>query len=198
MNHSVTRPQHLISPTIYQIGTAVGLLSLTFFFGALILAFGLRIEQDHTWERFRLPNILWLSTVIILISSWTLEASRRALRRAWVSIYRGRIAATLILGFFFLFVQFFSASDLIGQGVGAAANPHGSAFYMFMGIHGAHLTGGMIWLGYLYARAGRLFRATETDLRQHRRVTAAAAMYWHFMGALWLVLFFFLHRWTAA
>jgi cytochrome c oxidase subunit 3 len=198
MNHSVTRPQVLITPTVYQIGTAVALLSLTFFFGAMILAFGLRIERDRTWERFDMPGILWLSTAMLLISSWTLEASRRALRRAWVSIYRGRIAATLALGCLFLMVQLVSASELISQGVVAAANPHGSAFYLFMGVHGAHLTGGMIWLAYLYTRAVRLFRATETDLRQHRRVTAAAAMYWHFMGALWLVLFFFLHRWTAA
>jgi cytochrome c oxidase subunit 3 len=198
MQTALPRPPAYFSPTIYQIATAVGLVSVTFFFGALILAFGIRIEQQHTWERFHLPGILWLSTTALLASSWTLEGARRALRRAHVAIYRGRIAATLALALLFLLVQAVSASDLLRQGVGASANPHGSAFYLFMAVHGAHLLGGMGWLHGLYRSSRALFRGSETQLRQHRKVTNAAAMYWHFMGVLWLVLFFFLNRWTAA
>lgn len=174
-----------------------GLVSLTFFFGALILAFGLRIQQQGTWERFETPSILWLGTALLLLSSWTLEAARGALRRALVVIYRGRLLATIVLGVLFLCVQAVSARDLIAQGVAAAANPHGSAFYLFMGIHGVHVTGGIAWLGYLRIRSKRLFRGTETDLRHHRRTVSAAALYWHFMGALWVVLYYFLRRWTA-
>jgi cytochrome c oxidase subunit 3 len=156
-----------------------GLVSLTFFFGALILAFGLRIHE------------------VLLISSWTLESGRHALRRALVAIYRGRLFGTLALAIVFLSVQAVAARDLISQGVSAAGNPHGSAFYLFMGIHGAHLGGGIAWLTYLYRRSRRLFSGTETDLRIHRRALGAAAMYWHFMGALWLVLYFFLRLWTS-
>jgi cytochrome c oxidase subunit 3 len=185
-------------PTSYQLGTGIGLVSLTFFFGALVIAFGIRIEQQRTWERFAFPSILWLSTTLIALSSWTLEGARRALRRAHVSIYRGRIAGTLLLALLFLLVQAEAARDMLDQGVGAAANPHGSAFYIFMGIHGVHLLGGMAWLFYLFARARRLFRSSESEIRHHRRITAAAAMFWHFMGVLWLVLFAFLRSWTAA
>jgi cytochrome c oxidase subunit 3 len=182
---------------VYQIATAVGLVSVTFFFGALILAFGIRIEQQSSWERFSLPGILWLSTCVLLASSWTLEGARRALRRAHVAIYRGRIAATIALAVLFLLIQAVSASDLLRQGVAANANPHGSAFYLFMAVHGAHLLGGIGWLSYLFRRSRPLFRGSETQLRHHRKLTTAAAMYWHFMGVLWLVLFFFLNRWTA-
>ena len=175
----------------------VGLVSLTFFFGALILAFGLRIQQQATWQRFETPSILWLGALVLLLSSWTLEGARRALRRALVAIYRGRLLATIALALMFLGVQAFTAVDLVGQGVAAAANPHGSAFYLFMGIHGAHLLGGIAWLSYLRARSKPLFSGTETDLRHHRRIVSAAALYWHFMGALWLVLFWFLRRWAA-
>ena len=175
----------------------VGLVSLTFFFGALILAFGLRIQTQGTWERFAVPTVLWLWTALLLLSSWTLEASRRALRRALVVVYRGRLMATIVLAVMFLGVQLVSANDLLAQGVAAAANPHGSAFYLFMGIHGAHLLGGIAWLAYLRVRSKALFSGTETDLRQHRRVVSAAALYWHFMGALWVVLFYFLRRWTS-
>lgn len=175
----------------------VGLVSLTFFFGALILAFGLRIEQQHTWQRFNVPGLLWLGTTLLLISSWTLEAGRHSLRRALVALYRGRMLATVVLAVLFLCVQAVSARDLLAQGVAAAGNPHGSAFYIFMGIHGMHLLGGVLWLTWLYRVSSRLFAGTETDLRVHRRALSAAAMYWHFMGLLWLVLYTFLRRWTA-
>lgn len=197
MPHPDSRPSFYFAPSIYQIAAGAGLVSLTFFFGALILAFGLRIEQQRSWERFTVPGILWLSTAVLASSSWTLEAARRALRRAHVAIYRGRLAATLALALLFLAIQYVSASDLVRQGVAAAANPHGSAFYIFMGIHGAHLCGGILWLARLRQSGARLFRSSETELRHHRRAVAAAALYWHFMGALWLVLFYFLRRWTA-
>jgi cytochrome c oxidase subunit 3 len=183
--------------TLLQLATLVGLVSITFFFGALILAFAFRIEAQDSWERFDVPNILWLGTSLLLLSSWTLEGSRRALRRALVAIYRGRLTATVALAILFLGIQAVSAADLLAQGVATAANPHGSAFYIFMSIHGAHLIGGISWLLVLRRRSRLLFSGTETDLRQHRRALSAAALYWHFMGALWLVLYYFLRRWTS-
>jgi heme/copper-type cytochrome/quinol oxidase subunit 3 len=66
-----------------------------------------------------------------------------------------------------------------------------------MAIHGAHLLGGIGWLLFLRARSKKLFSGTETDLRRHRRALSAAAIYWHFMGGLWLVLYLCLLRWTA-
>ena len=183
--------------TLPQIAVLVGLVSVTFFFGALILAFGIRISTEPAWQRFNVPEILWLGATLLVFSSWTLEASRRSLRRALVAIYRGRVAATIAMAAMFLGVQVDAALDLWRQGVAAAGNPHGSAFYVFMAIHGAHLAGGIGWLGFLYGKSSRLFSGTETDLRRHRRAIGAAALYWHFMGILWLVLFFFLRRWTA-
>ena len=82
------------------------------------------------------------------------------------------------------------------QGVTTTANPHGSAFYVFMGIHGIHLIAGLCWLEYLYVRSRKLFLASENELRKYRAVASAAATYWHFMGVVWALLFFFLLRWS--
>jgi cytochrome c oxidase subunit 3 len=184
--------------TTAQLAVLVGLVSLTFFFGGLILAFGLRIEQATTWERFAVPNTLWPGTMLLLLSSWTLEAGRHSVRRGLVASYRRRISLTIALALIFLCIQTVSATDLMAQGVAVSGNPHGSAFYAFMGIHGAHLLGGITWMFLLLSRSKRLFAGTETDLRTHRRAIGAAAVYWHFMGALWLILFLILRRWTAA
>lgn len=182
--------------TLSQLAVVVGLVSITFFFGALILAFGLRMNEQP-WQRFTVPAILWVGTGLLLASSWYLERGRRALKHAEVRPYRKSLAVAISLAAGFLFCQVLSASDLISQGVTASGNPHGSAFYVFMGIHGAHLVGGIAWLIALLRRSRLLQSGTETDLRVHRRSLAAVALYWHFMGLLWLVLFFFLKRWTA-
>jgi cytochrome c oxidase subunit 3 len=184
------------SPNVYQIGLAVGLVSLSAFFIGLILAFSFRIETQQSWQRFETPTILWLSTVLLAISSWLIEAARFSLRRAQVAIYRARLVAAIGLGTMFVALQVSAGMQLFAQGVATTANPHGSAFYLFMGIHGAHLAAGLICLSWLYLRSARLYEGSENDLRKHRVVGGVAAMYWHFMGALWGVLYYFLLRWT--
>jgi cytochrome c oxidase subunit 3 len=184
------------SPSLYQVGLGVGLVSLSAFFIGLILAFAFRIESQRSYDPVEAPSFLWLSTLLLGISSWLVEAARYSLRRALISVYRGRVLAAIGLGLLFVSLQVSAGVNLFNQGVDTVANPRGSAFYLFMGIHGAHLLGGLIWLAYLYTRSARLFSGTENDLRKHRLVAGAAATYWHFMGVVWAVLFFFLIRWT--
>jgi heme/copper-type cytochrome/quinol oxidase subunit 3 len=185
------------SPNLYQVGIAVGLLSISAFFIALILAYSFRIESAGSWQRFHIPSFLWLSTLLLAISSWLLEAARYALRRAQVIVYRGRLMAAVVLGLMFLALQASAGVNLFHQGVTTEANPHGSAFYVFMGIHGIHLTVGICWMEYLHRRSRKLLNATENELRKHRAIASVAATYWHFMGVLWGVLFFFLLRWSS-
>ena len=53
---------------------------------------------------------------------------------------------------------------------------------MFTGLHGLHLTGGMLVLNYLLLRRGR-------NWIEHRTVSGLVAIYWHFMGLIWIGLF---------
>jgi heme/copper-type cytochrome/quinol oxidase subunit 3 len=184
------------SPNLHQLGLLVGLASLSAFFIGLIVAYSFRIEADTSWQRFTVPKLLWLSLVLLGLSSWLVEASRFALRRAMVFRYRMRLLTAILFGLMFVAVQVMAGANLVAQGVVAKANPHGSAFYLFIGIHGVHLTAGLVWLTYLYRRSRKLFKASENDLRRHRVVAAVAAGYWHFMGVVWAVLFFFLLLWT--
>lgn len=177
-------------------GIGVALVSLSAFFTGLILAYSFRIDASGSWQRFHVPSFLWFSTVLLAASSWLLEAARYALRRARISPYRGRLIATLAFGLMFLALQVTAGANLFQQGVTTTANPHGSAFYVFMGIHGIHLIAGLCWLEYLYVRSRKLFLASENELRKYRAIASAAATYWHFMGVVWALLFFFLLRWS--
>ena len=184
------------NPNIYQVGITVGLLSLSAFFAALILAYSFRIESQGSWREFKVPTFLWLSTAFLAVSSWLLEAARFSLRRGLVEIYRARLMGSVLLGLTFLGLQITAGYNLANQGVGAEANPHGSAFYIFMGIHAAHLTAGIAWLQLLFHRSRKLSADNENTLRKHRVIASVAATYWHFMGVVWAVMFYCLLRWT--
>ena len=184
------------SPNVFQIGVGVGIISLSAFFIGLILAFSFRIQADPVPPQFHLPGVLWLSTSLLALSSGMLEAAKYSLRRAAVSRYRLRLTVCLLFGFGFLILQLMSAENLIRQGVRTDANPHGSAFYVFMGIHAAHLLIGFVWLIYLFVRSRQLSATVENHLRKHRAVLSVAALYWHFMGIVWVILFYFLLLWT--
>jgi cytochrome c oxidase subunit 3 len=180
---------------LYQVGMAVALLSITAFFIAMMVAFGARISHSQPVP-VRIPGVLWVSTSVLLASGISLELARYSLRRARVLAYRQRMWVTSALGALFLALQVDSWFELSRQGVLIQRNPQGSMFYVFTGIHGAHVVVGLILLLWLLHRARSLQPDNEQGLRRHRISLTVAAWYWHFMDILWLVLFALLHLWT--
>lgn len=173
----------------------VGLVSISAFFTALVIAYYVTFRAQSNWQPVAVPGLLWLSTGILLCSSAAFEWARHGLRRARFSQYFAAIRITTALGLAFLAAQLFSWSILRSRGAYVQENPHASMFYAFTGAHGLHLLGGVCGLLYLLHR-GRAFALwSEHDLRRYRAITRVIAFYWHFMGALWLVLFTFLCVW---
>jgi cytochrome c oxidase subunit 3 len=72
-----------------------------------------------------------------------------------------------------------------------AANPGNAFFYLFTGVHGLHLLGGLVALG---RTADKVWRGVEVS--QVRLSVQLCAVYWHFLLALWLVLFSLLTPWV--
>lgn len=189
-------PKRYFSFSMSQLGVAVGLLSITAFFTALILVYALIFSAQTRVQRVIIPWSLWLSTGLLLASSITLEAARYSLRRAKLPHYQTRVLVTTVLGGGFLASQVYSWWNLAEQGVYMRSNPHGSVFYVFTGAHGLHLFSGLLCMLYLLHRSRLLTDDAEQDLRRHRKTAAAVALYWHFMDLLWIVLFTLLYVWS--
>lgn len=183
------------APSVYQIGVLVGLVSISAFFIALILAFFFTIQRQTSAAHIRVPAILWVSTALIVFSSTSIEIARYALRRARIQSYKFWLKATLSLGIAFLLSQIYAWGELYSQSVVIQANARKSVFYAFTGAHGLHVFGGLIVLAFVLLRS-QLLIDTESDLRRQRRITAPTIIYWHFMALLWFVLFWFLLRWA--
>lgn len=181
-------------PSKYKIGIWVTLAGVTMLFTALTSAYIVRANSSNDWRPLDAPRLLWLSTGLIVVSSLTFEIARRALRQGKSTLYNRWLLLTVMLGLGFLAAQLFAWRQLVAQGVYMASNPHSSFFYVLTGAHGLHLLGGILGLDYLLLRSRR--KPLEEDGEEKRRAMAGAvALYWHFMGALWIYLFLLLFLW---
>ena len=183
------------TPQQYRIGMWLTLSAILMMFAALSSAYVFRSTRtQQSWQLFAVPQMLWLSTALILASSATFEVARRALGRGERAVYRRWLFASLLLGFGFLASQLLAWRGLVGQGIYLATNPHSSFFYLLTGLHAMHLVGGIAGLSYLALRARRDSRGAS-DAGKQRASADAIGLYWHFMDGLWVYLFALLFLW---
>lgn len=176
-------PQH-----IYVTGIVLALLGILTFFLALTSAYLVRKGLSTDWTAYHWPQVLWFNTGLLLVSSFTAEAARRALRLGEQALFRRWWGITTVLGFGFLAGQLVAWRQLADQGIYIATNPNSSFFYTLTGLHGLHLLGGLVALVYVGLRGPR---PPEARLSQETAVRVAS-IYWHFLDGLWILLFLLL------
>jgi cytochrome c oxidase subunit III len=177
----------------YRIGMWVALASIAMLFTALSSAYIVRAGASNDWVAIAMPRVLLLSTLLILVSSVTLEVSRRSLKVESVSGYGRWLLVTTLLGLGFLASQLLAWKQLARQGVYLVSNPHSSFFYLLTAAHAVHLIGGLLALVFLWLRS--LVKKEVKLTATGRAVADAVSIYWHFMDALWIYLFLLLFLW---
>jgi cytochrome c oxidase subunit III len=172
------------------IGLGVFLAVVSSLFALFISAYLMRM-QVADWAQLPAPKLLWFNTGVLILSSVALQYAQVAARRgrredvADGLIVGGLFAATFLVG------QLLAWQQLNAAGYFLAANPANAFFYLFTGLHGLHLLGGLVALG---MTADKVWRGFEVS---HVRLSVQlCAVYWHFLLALWLVLFTLLTPWV--
>jgi cytochrome c oxidase subunit 3 len=166
----------------YSTAIAIGIVSILMFFMALASAFIILRRSSEVWVTVHLPRILWVNTLILLGSSFTLERARSRLSLADSSGFRKLWALTTVLGFLFVAGQLVAWRQLVAQGLYISSNQASSFFYIFTGAHAVHLLGGV---------AALLFVSLRNFEKSQISVSIAAELasyYWHFMDGLWIFL----------
>lgn len=161
-----------------ELGLWMFLASVTMLFAGFTSAYLVRQTTGSDWQPMPLPAVLWLNTVLLGASSVTIERARRAEASS-----TGWLLATAALGVAFLAGQVSAWQELAASGVFLPSHPHSSFFYILTGAHGIHLLGG------LGALAVALAGGRRGAWPRRARGLKLCALYWHFMGALWLYLF---------
>jgi len=168
----------------------VGIAAISMSFVAFTSALIVRQGASTDWRHITLPSVLYLSTLLLLLSSVTLEVARRRVaafmggRETQVESPKLWLYLTLFLGLLFVAGQYMAWLKLRSQGLYLATNPNSSFFYLFTALHALHVMGGLAGLARVIRKLG------QSALR--RSTLNATSYYWHFMGVLWLYLFFLL------
>jgi cytochrome c oxidase subunit III len=189
-----------------RLGLVVGLTGIAMIFisftSAYIVRQGLPTLDPrtnlllHDWFPVPLPGLLLLNTVVLLISSITMELARRqAARKAYAQFSAipgvavdardevSWLALTVVLGLSFLTGQWMAWRELAVNGFYVASSPSSSFVYLLTGMHGIHLFGGVVAL--LSAGVASFLRRSADSQSILVDVTG---WYWHFMALLWVYI----------
>ena len=152
----------------------------------------------RTWVPVRLPwAILIVNTLVLLLSSVTIDLARRAITREaalapvksipGVSLGDERsipwLGFTTILGLFFLAGQLFAWQHLSATGFHLLGGTSSSFVYILTAMHGIHLAGGILALTFANIAA-----ALGRPVESRRIVVDITAWYWHVMTGLWVCI----------
>lgn len=167
----------------------VGLLSIIMFFAGLTSAVVVS-KATSTWVAYTIPQIFLISTLLIITSSFTYQIGYRFVKESNWNSAKWLFVLTAILGVLFIVSQFIGWSQLIEQGIfatGKDSSVSGSYFYIIVALHLLHFVAAMISLGVV---------TTKTFLKKYttnnRSKIETSLVFWHFLSALWLYIFFFL------
>lgn len=119
---------------------------------------------------------------------WRAESNLRRERRSRVPLW---IGLTILLGAIFLFGQGREYYSLLHRHISISRDLFGTTFFTLTGFHGLHVLTGLILLAVtlLLALYGR---------SDEPRVSALGAIgyYWHFVDAVWVVIFTVVYLWA--
>jgi len=161
---------------------SIGIVSIVMFFMAMASAFIYLRASSNMWVSPRLPWIIWANTAILLLSSGAMELARRRLAFGEVRKFRELWLAGTALGILFLIGQLVAWRQFVLAGFYVSTNQASSFFYIFTGLHGLHLLGGIIALLYVS------FRKFEKAKVSRSVAAEVVSYYWHFMTGLWIFL----------
>jgi len=124
--------------------------------------------------------ITWLNTVILLASGYAMYRAVRAARLRNQPMASSWLGRTTLLGVLFLAIQGYEWLQLIRDGLTIATGIYGATFYTLIGCHALHVLVAVVWLGILLGRTRKRLIPLQIEI---------CGMYWHYVCALWMVLF---------
>ena len=161
-------------------------------FTSIFLIFFVRMQRE-TGHLVALPDMFWLSTLVILFSSITLHEANLAFSSERFLHYRMFLGATLLLGVVFMLLQVGGWMEMINSSIFSGLDTSKGFIYLLTGLHLAHVIGGLMYLTYLFRKSVKNRSYVDSFVYSvnppNRLRIRLFTRYWHFTGALWLAVF---------
>ncbi|ARN80529.1 cytochrome c oxidase subunit 3 [Methylocystis bryophila] len=183
----VSRPSRrvdLVPPVpAAKVGLAVFLAVALCIFSLLTAAYFMRMDSPD-WQNPPLPRILWLNTAFLIASSVALQWAHSVAERDDVGRLRALLKIAAATSGCFLLGQLWAWRELIADHYFVASNAANAFFYLLTAVHGLHLAGGLVALARTMHRAWR-----PVDWAALKTSVELCTIYWHFLLAVWLLMF---------
>ncbi len=179
-----------------------GMISITMTFAGLTSAFIVSSSRPDWLDSFVLPSWFTISTVSIVFSSIFFQLAKFRLDKYVrvslpenINIYIERnnvnilLVLTILTAIVFVVSQFLGFNEIISQGyyfTGPESSVTTSYVYILVFLHLAHLFAGMIVLTVVISKFNK------QKYEKNKLGFELALIFWHFLGALWIYLFFFI------
>ncbi|WP_031426368.1 heme-copper oxidase subunit III [Flavimarina sp. Hel_I_48] len=167
-----------------------GIVGLAMMFAGLTSAYIVSKERRDWLTDFELPQAFYISTAVIVLSSLTMFLAKRAIKGNAVGRAKIFLAATLLLGIVFVYMQFVGFDEIIANGyffTGSESNITTSFIYAFVIAHITHVVAGIIVLMVMFVNTMRSKYSPDDMLG-----ISLGSTFWHFVDVLWVYLFLFL------
>jgi cytochrome c oxidase subunit 3 len=152
-------------------------------FVLFVSAYAMRLGLAD-WSPLPRPRLLMLNTAVLVGASLAMEWTARAARRGRDDSVRRGLIASGLLTFGFLAGQLVVWKQLNDAGFQLATSAASAFFYLFTAVHGLHVLGGLVAWGRAVLRTWR-----SPDPAMARLGVELCATYWHYLLAVWIVLY---------
>ena len=172
-----------LSLSKYKVGLRTIMIVSTVLFSLFIVAYSDRmLVQD--WRNMPEPWMLWLNTAILVLSSIVFHFTQSYSKRELYEKTKNCLYFIGFLAYAFLIGQLIVWYQLMGTGYYATTNVANAFFYLFTTLHGLHIVGGI----YFWGKTTSKF-LKKIDKKDTNHQIEICAIYWHFLLAVWIVLF---------
>ncbi len=175
-----------------KLGIWVFLASEVMLFGGLFSAYVfLRMaapagEFAYWGSKLSIP-MATVNTLVLISSSVTVIMSWASLKMKDFEKYKMYMGLTLLCALIFLVIKYFEYTGKFHHGIYPSSSTFMAIYFTLTGLHGLHIIGGMIVMGYFWLPAGNKMWHSEPDHFTNR--IEVAGLYWHFVDLVWIFLF---------
>ncbi|OWL90357.1 cytochrome o ubiquinol oxidase subunit III [Halopseudomonas aestusnigri] len=132
---------------------------------------------------FELPYVLG-ETALLLVSSCTYGFAMIAAHRGFKGQTLAWLAATFVLGAGFIGMELNEFHHLIAEGFGPDKSAFLSSFFTLVGMHGLHVTAGLVWMIVMMLQVSRRGLTDRNNTR-----LMCLSLFWHFLDIVWICVF---------
>ena len=168
-----------------KLGLRYIMIISTIFFCLFIVTYSDRLIYPD-WQKMPEPLMLWLNSFILFISSIVFLNAQIAAKNSQFEIVKKRLIVIGVLALAFLAGQFLVWLQFISLGYYVSSNPANAYFYVFTALHALHLLGGLI---YWFITIRKVWVTSDIVVAKAKHTVELCAIYWHFLLAVWIVLF---------